>query len=677
PDANREGTGSRVLNLEPIADTRPSVAVLYFDNLSGDDSLDWLRSGLTDLLVTDLSQSPELRILTTDVLYEILEETDNLDERVTSAALVREVAERANVDNVVVGSFIRAGDTFRVSVRLQQPATGETLTADTAEGVGEDSVFASIDRLTERIKERLAVPVVTDPVVDRDLSEVTTSSMEAYRYYVEGVNLIDRNRSEEAIPHLERALEIDPEFAMAFAKMSIAYSNMRDFDEERVWSEKAIAQADRLTARERYYIEGRYYSQDATTRQQSIEAYQAALAVYPDDTASRNNLAGEYMELEQFDKAITQYEEVLRRGTTFLPAYTNTASAYVSNGECDKAVALMQDLIRSQPEYHFAYQRLASNAMRCGRLDEAQAALDTYWESRRAGAPRDPADGLMLAYLHMLRDEFSLAGDAAEILADSPSPLVRLFAYPGINMFLSVYQGQGSNSSEPVVEAAESIEAASADLRALVYSGLARVTLSAGDVDAALEAVEAARQTSPTIETDAGLAALSAIAHARAGQIVAARTAAGEYERISAQLPGPATERMRLLVAAELALANGDTDAALQNLQDAVELLPPGPSVPVQDEFVRYAFPLAWTHLQRGEFVDAAELFERIVECGPQRLHYPYEYVRSFYFLAKIAEQNGDTRTARRHYQRFLDYWGNGDIDPERVAEARKFVEDS
>jgi len=674
--AGRGGeTGEEVVGVEPIADTRPSVAVLYFDNLSGDDSLDWLRSGLTDLLVTDLSQSPELRVLTSDALYEILDELGSLDDRVTSATVVREVAARADVDHVVVGSFIRAGDTFRLSARLQEADSGNVVSAETVEGVGEDSVFASIDSLTRRIKERLAVPVTASPVVDRDLSDVTTSSMDAYRHYTEGVNLIDQSRYEEAIPAFERAIDIDSEFAMAFAKLSIVYNNLRDYDEARSWSEKAIAHADRLTARERYYIEGRYYSQDATTVQLSIEAYENALALYPDDTASRNNLALQYEGIEQYDRAIAHYEELLRRGTSFLNAYSNTASAYVSNGECDKGFALMRDFMRSHPEYHFAYQDLASVAIRCGRLEEAEAALGTYWESREAGAPRDVADGLFDVYLHMLRDDFDLAAQATQTMSDSASPLVRYFAHPGVDALISFYQGNGEEGARRFSEAAQSISVDSAELRARAWSAVATENLAAGDTEAALAAIETARQTSRLAESDARLAMLAAVAHARAGQVVAARTAARQHERLSAQLPGPATERDRLYIAAELALANDDPDTAVRHLQEALELLPPGPALPPADDFVDFAYPLALVHLQLGDSAQASELFERIIGSGSQRLHYPWEYVRSFYFLGKIAEEDGDTAAARRHYQRFLDYWGDGDIDPERVAEARAFVD--
>ncbi|MCH7824716.1 MAG: protein kinase [Acidobacteria bacterium] len=669
-------SGSTGAGGTPVAltDTRPSVAVLYFDNLSGDDSLDWLRSGLTELLVTDLSQSPEIRVLTTDALFEILEATGNLEARVTSAALVREVAERGNVEHVVVGSFIRAGDTFRLSARLQKPASGETLAAETVEGIGEDSIFASIDNLTRRIRDRLAVPISTTAVVDRDLSDVTTSSMDAYRHYTDGVNLISQSRNQEAIPVFERALEIDPEFAMAFAKLSIVYTNIFDFDNARVYAEKAIEHADRLTQRERFYIEGRYYAQDPETTLQSIEAYESAVALYPDDSASRNNVALRYSELEQYDKTIAHFEELLRRGSPFLPVYFNAAMAYVNNNECDRGYELIRDFVRRQPDYHFGYSDLASIAMYCGHIDEAWSALGIYEESLEAGEPAHVFDGNLRFLLHLLADEFDEALATNEKLAESVSPVVRYLAYPGNRAMVAAYRGSYTEAVATSIEIAESLPDQSSE-KVTLWSDIAAQYLQVGDMVEALAAAERARSLAQRLEDTTYVAELTAIAQARADRSVAARTAAQQHERLSTQLPNPSARRRELLVAAELALSRGDVDEAIDRLQTATDLVPPGTDFPFSDDLVEYSYALATAHYAGGNFVEAANLFRIVTEAALRRIYHPFEYVRSFYYLGKIAEDDGDDAAARRYYERFLDYWGDGELDRERVDAARAFVD--
>jgi serine/threonine protein kinase/tetratricopeptide (TPR) repeat protein/TolB-like protein len=660
--------------VETIADARPSVAILHFDNLSGDESLDWLRTGLTELLVTDLSQSTDLRVITTDALYEILEETGNLDARVTTASLVREVAERADVDHVVVASFIRAGETFRLSARLQEPATGETLAAETVEGIGEDSVFASLDDLTRRIKNRLEVPVAASRVVDRDLSEVATPSIDAYRHYAEGIEQKNQHRYPGAISAFERAVELDPEFAMAFAQLSVVYGNIFDFETAAEWAEKAIEHADRLTERERYYVEGRYYSLDPATAMQSIEAYEKALALYPDDTASRNNVALRYSELERYEEAVAHFEDLFRRGTAFLPAYFNAAMAYAANDECDKAYDLLRDLSRRQPEYHFVYQNLAMILVSCNRPDEAEAAQATYRESVEAGAPGSLLDGMVPVWLHILRDEFDLAVEANEVLAESVSPFFRYAFYPSHISLIHTYRGEMAEALAIAMEAAEAVPEGS-PARYFVWYNLAMIHLSAGDPEAALEAIDAAGQTAPDVAAEAGLAALAVVAQARAGRAVAAETAARRHERLSEQLPSSRTERQRLRIEGELALARDDLATARQRLKAAAGLLPPGSEHPAFDAFVEYNYPLAVTELASGDTTEAGALFERITQAGSQRIYYPLEFIRSFYFLGKIAEDGGDVDAARRYYQRFLDYWDNGDIDTDRVEAARAYID--
>jgi tetratricopeptide (TPR) repeat protein/TolB-like protein len=658
---------------EEVADTRPSVAVLYFDNLSGDESLDWLRTGLTDLLVTDLSQTPELRVLTTDALYEILDDSDNLEARTTSATVVRTVAEAGDVEHVVVGSFIRAGDTFRLSARLQKPATGETLAAETVEGIGEDSIFTSVDDLTRRIRDRLAVPISTAAVVDRDLSDVTTSSMNAYRLYTDGVNLISQNRYEEAIPSFERALEIDPEFAMAWAKMSIVHRNIFDFDAARTYAERAIENADRLTQRERFYIEGRYYAQDPETTMQSIEAYENALALYPDDSASRNNVALEYAELEQYDRTIEHFEELLRRGTPFLPSYVNAAVSYVHNGDCERGYELMRDFVRNQPDYHFGYLDLARVALFCGRLDEADAALGTYEEGVEAGQPADVLDGNLRFELHLLRGELDEALAANERLAASTSPAAANFAYPGNRVVVAGYRGRYADELAAWLATAETLPD-DAGPKAAMFADIAGIYLDLGDSEQALTLANRAEDLAQEIALSARAAAIIAVAQARAGRSVAARTAAQQHERLTAQFPNPWARRREHLVAAELALSQGEIDEAIDRLRQAHALLPPGPDFPPFDDFVGYTFALAEAEFGAGNLLQAGELFRAVVESETKRLLRPYKYVRSFYYLGKVAEQDGDDAAARRWYQRFLDHWGDGEIDRDRVAEARAFV---
>jgi serine/threonine protein kinase len=152
--SKRQGTG------KPTGDLgKPSVAVLYFENNTGNPQLDWLRTGLTDMLVTDLSQSPDVEVLGTDRLVQILTAMKRQDDRQISFDTVQELAKRAGVNSVVLGSYVKAGDTIRINVKLQEAYTGHIVTSERVEAVGEANLFPTVDDLTKRIKAKFIVPV--------------------------------------------------------------------------------------------------------------------------------------------------------------------------------------------------------------------------------------------------------------------------------------------------------------------------------------------------------------------------------------------------------------------------------------------------------------------------------------------------------------------------------------
>ncbi len=134
--------------------TRPSVAVMYFENNTGNEEMDWLRTGLTDMLVTDLSQSPDVEVLSTDRLVQILGSMDKLDDRQISFDTVQEVARRAGVKHVMLGSYIKAGETIRINVKLQEAATGRIISTERVDAANEASLFPTMDDLTRKVKAR-------------------------------------------------------------------------------------------------------------------------------------------------------------------------------------------------------------------------------------------------------------------------------------------------------------------------------------------------------------------------------------------------------------------------------------------------------------------------------------------------------------------------------------------
>jgi serine/threonine protein kinase len=261
-------------------DDRSSLAVFYFDNLTDDAQLDWLETGLTDMLVTNLSQSPTLRVLSTSRLYQLLDEEGQRDAPAISADVVGQVARRADVATALVGSFVRAGSQIRIQAQLQDPSSGEVLASERVEGDVEEGLFALVDELTARIRERLELQAMTEGGHPK-LADVTTTSVNAYRYYAQGMLHHERLEEQEARAMLEKAVAADPGFATAHAKLSVVHANLGDMPKAREFAALALERSDRLPPAERYYIEGRYYSLDPSTFNKAVAAYQRPATTWP------------------------------------------------------------------------------------------------------------------------------------------------------------------------------------------------------------------------------------------------------------------------------------------------------------------------------------------------------------------------------------------------------------
>ena len=278
------------------------------------------------MVVTDLAQSPDLEVLSTDRLYQILSALKHQNDAVISFDTVQELARRAGVKHVLVGNYVKSGDAIRINITLQEAESGRIVTADRIDAADESSLFPTVDDLTRRVKAKFSLtdrvarsgPPRLEPAgapagpsstagYFRELSEVTTSSLDAYRSYVQGIDLHQRGQERDAEPLLKKAIEIDPKFALAMTKLAVIENNLGHGLEREEYGRRAVELVDRLSPRERYYIEGYYYSLRTETMAKAIESYQRA----------RRALLGPRVGQAQLGGAVRQ-SRTLRRGDSAL-----------------------------------------------------------------------------------------------------------------------------------------------------------------------------------------------------------------------------------------------------------------------------------------------------------------------------------------------------------------------
>lgn len=199
--------------------------------------------------------------------------------------------------------------------------------------------------------------------------------------------------------------------------------------------------------------------------------------------------------------------------------------------------------------------------------------------------------------------------------------------------------------------------------------------LDQGRANEALEQFQEAADTGREEWSEIGARYGLVEAQAELGRIAAAQEALSRLEELQSPIPGNWVRRGEHQMRGRIALTGGDSAKAVTELESAESLLPPNTGPRGVDIDVRYDLALAY--LAAGKSDEANLELEMVVERSASRATRPVEYVRSLYLLGEIAEQQDDRQRARDHYQRFLDHWGDGDIDREQVEHARQFVESS
>ncbi len=646
---------------EPDVERAPSIAVLQFENLSGDPELDWLQTGLPEMLATDLSQSPDLEVVGLGELYPVLSETGELEGGSASREVIEEIASRTGVDSVLLGSFAKAGDKIRISARLEDARSGRVLMSEKAEAIGEENLFRLVDEITTRIKARFELTPPGEEL-DRDLRDVTTASVEAYREYAEGIRLHERFREEEAAPHFERAIELDPRFAMALAKLGVVMSNLGRAEEGDQYAERALEHLDRLSERERLYIEGWYLSRKPATIDKAIDSYERAIERYPDHGSARHNLGNLLFETERYDEAIEQLEELRSRGMMFPATYEQLAQAYVALDDVGSAREVLREFSSRNPDDWTTLLSLAQIAIETGDREEGERLV-----ARAEALGATPMRVLPVRWAaHVFAEEWGEARETAAELMESGAP-VEEFLGGRLMATSALYRGEVS----PVLRALDrylaTAEAGESDFTIQPALLKARILLEIGEFEKAREVALGIAKSEDRHGAAQLALAIAAIAAQRAGDAEEARALAREYRGHMNPALGPAPERFYHFLEGEMAMERGEFEDAVSEFEEAESMLPPRGSDGIHT-LIWYS--LATAHRLSGNDSEALSWYERIVESRKERLFEPLRYVRSFYFIGKLREAEGDSEEAREGYQRFLDHFENGEIDRELVQEA-------
>ncbi len=644
---------------------RPTVAVLAFENLAGDDDLRWLRHGLTELMVTDLSRSAEIEVLSTGRVDQILEQLGANHDGKLSFETIRGIGERGAVVAVVRGSFARAGGMLRVAFTVEDSGTGSILRSEHVDGRGIDSLFAMVGELGNAVRDHFAVARRSETAPS--VQAITTDSVEAWRLYSEGNLLNRRSQREEAIVLLERAVELDPDFALAYADLGTFHASLGHAAKAREYTRRALELADRLPRDQRFRVEVGYFGARWSTLDRAVEAYEDALKLDPGLQNLRHNLARRYAFVERYDEAIRELETLIAAGTEFRGSYVDAANAYAALGRFETGYRILADFIARNPDDWIARLSLGWHLTEWGRLGEAADTMRRMVNQR----PGEPLVHYARWRVEMLREDWAAAESEARRLAALDDSFARWRAPVSRARYL-LYQGRSADALAQLAKAVR-VSAEPDGLTALAHAWAAEIRLQRGEPEEALAEAARARQLGREEWPELYGVFLAALAEQDLGRPSAADELTGVLRERWRRRPNKVEERQLAHLQGLLALARGEAEAAVSGLQRAQALLPTrGVEFHwhIYPQHVPIWFALGRAELAAGRAVQAVPWFERVAESGSEHLEQPVPYVRAFYFLGRIHTQRGELSAAGHRFERFLAYWQEGDLDRQRVAEA-------
>ncbi|MEQ1909138.1 MAG: serine/threonine-protein kinase, partial [Vicinamibacterales bacterium] len=319
----------------PVLTDQDTIVLADFINATGEPVFD---GTLKVALAVALEQSPFLRIFPDDSVRDTLRLMERRPEETVTRALAREIAQRERLKALVAGSISSLGTHYAIALEAVNAETGDVMAREQVEATSKEHVLASLGRATSKLREQLGESLRSVQRFDTPLARATTGSLEALHAYSLALDDGRVAFRVEAIPHLRRAIELDPDFALAHAQLSGIYANTNQAQQARPHAQKAFELRDRVSERERYFVSWRYYVDALQAWSKALDLAIEWTASYPREAFAFNSLGLAAGTLGQQVRAEQAYREARRLDPRFVPPHRNLAVTLMWQGKFTEAL---------------------------------------------------------------------------------------------------------------------------------------------------------------------------------------------------------------------------------------------------------------------------------------------------------------------------------------------------
>jgi serine/threonine protein kinase/Flp pilus assembly protein TadD len=318
------------------------IVIADFANTTGDPVFD---STLKEALAVDLEQSPFLNVLSDRRLNEILKLMGRAPEQRITQDVGRDVCMRTGSKALLAGSIASLGSHYEIVLKAVSCKSGDLLGAAQAEAESREKILQTLGEAAATLRGKLGESLASVQKFDKPLDEATTPSLEALQAYTEGSRLAREKGDTDALPLLKRAVELDPNFARAYASLGIRYNNLGQATRAIENVRKAYELRDRVTEREKYYISCTYFTLVTGELEKAIQQYELWIRDYPRDYVAETNLGVNYFIMGQVERAAAVTREALRLEPANILGYNNLGLAYLSMNRLDEAKSAFDDAL--------------------------------------------------------------------------------------------------------------------------------------------------------------------------------------------------------------------------------------------------------------------------------------------------------------------------------------------
>ena len=589
------------------------VMVADFANATGDATFDHT---LKRALEIDLEQTPYIDVMSDREALNTLELMGRGQDTAISPDVAREICERSNRQVLLTGNILTVGSEYLLTVEAADCQSGRQLTGAKAEAESKEKVLAALDDVADRVRHGLGEPDRSMADYQVPIMQATTASLDALRSYSIGQSMDAEGKSEtETLPFYQRAVELDPQFAMAYGAMANEYYNLSEPKLAAQFYKKAFDLCDRVSTKEKLILEAHYYSEGQQDMEQGINTYRQWIETYPSDWAPWVDLANDYTQIGQYAAATAAGEQALKLQPDRAIVYSVLVRALMRAGRFNEAWQVGAEALRRSRDSAGLHASLFEMATASG---DAQAiATETQWA-------KDHNTGWYGWYFPFLRAEAAAAaGKGAQAEA----------------LFGSALE---TAENENLKEAADDIG---------VYQ--AGVELSYGLPQAARAALERVHDAN-------GDSADTAVVQAEIGDLPAAEhflTVHNADAHDSTLMANVDLPRVR----ASLSMAHGKPMDAVAALETARPY-----------EMASYAVPEeraeAWLKASRPEMAEAE--YEKILQNQGVDPLSPL-FTMAHLGLARVYEREKKIAESRAEYERFFLAWKDADDDMPVLKAAR------